>query len=239
MVTNGPYVVDGGVSLTREAIEPNRDGESWEWRVIEEMEVGASYRLCRCGGSGAQPFCDDSCAANGFDGTERPDPQPYAAMAKTYPGPVLDLTDAAPLCAMARFCDARGSVWMLVELEGPSGARLVERAVSRCPSGRLVARPHDESDATGDGPEAPAPVEPQLEPSIALVQDPRAGVSGPVWVRGGIPIHSAGGERYEVRNRVTLCRCGVSRNKPFCDASHVRVRFSDGLGTGEAAGRPG
>jgi CDGSH-type Zn-finger protein len=32
---------------------------------------------------------------------------------------------------------------------------------------------------------------------------------------------SADGKAYEVRNRVTLCRCGSSNNKPFCDGSHA------------------
>jgi CDGSH-type Zn-finger protein len=39
-------------------------------------------------------------------------------------------------------------------------------------------------------------------------------------VRGGIPIESANGKTYAVRNRVTLCRCGQSANKPLCDGSH-------------------
>jgi CDGSH-type Zn-finger protein len=30
---------------------------------------------------------------------------------------------------------------------------------------------------------------------------------------------------YAVRNRVTLCRCGQSRNKPFCDGTHKDVEF--------------
>ena len=34
---------------------------------------------------------------------------------------------------------------------------------------------------------------------------------------------------YEGRNRVTLCRCGASSNKPFCDGSHASVKFDDGL----------
>ena len=38
-----------------------------------------------------------------------------------------------------------------------------------------------------------------------------------------LAIESAGGTEYEVRNRVTLCRCGRSRNKPFCDGSHITV----------------
>jgi len=47
-------------------------------------------------------------------------------------------------------------------------------------------------------------------------------------VKGDVPIVSADGKAYETRNRVTLCRCGKSKNKPFCDGFHIRVRFSDG-----------
>jgi CDGSH-type Zn-finger protein len=36
------------------------------------------------------------------------------------------------------------------------------------------------------------------------------------------------GTQYEIRNRVTLCRCGASRNKPFCDGNHVLIVFNDG-----------
>jgi CDGSH-type Zn-finger protein len=44
-------------------------------------------------------------------------------------------------------------------------------------------------------------------------------------VRGGIAITSADGYTYEVRNRVTLCRCGHSKNKPFCDGTHSDIDF--------------
>ena len=36
----------------------------------------------------------------------------------------------------------------------------------------------------------------------------------------------ADGTTYEVRNRVTLCRCGASQNKPFCDATHASIGFT-------------
>ena len=55
-------------------------------------------------------------------------------------------------------------------------------------------------------------------------------MGGPIYVRGGIPIASLDGTPYEVRNRVALCRCGASQNKPFCDGSHVDAAFRDGLG---------
>jgi CDGSH-type Zn-finger protein len=73
------------------------------------------------------------------------------------------------------------------------------------------------------------PHEPDLRPSIGLVEDPAAGVSGPLWVKGGISIVSADGVEYEARNRVTLCRCGASQNKPFCDGTHASIGFDDGL----------
>ena len=37
------------------------------------------------------------------------------------------------------------------------------------------------------------------------------------------------GQWYESRDRVTLCRCGASQNKPFCDGTHADVAFKDGL----------
>jgi hypothetical protein len=64
-------------------------------------------------------------------------------------------------------------------------------------------------------------IEPDLEKSIVIIEYPPRGEHGPLWVRGGIPVISADGEPYEVRNRVALCRCGKTQNQPFCDGSHV------------------
>lgn len=60
-----------------------------------------------------------------------------------------------------------------------------------------------------------------LETSIAVIEDPKTGIDGPLRVLGGIPMIGADGRGYEVRNRVSLCRCGRSKNKPFCDGSHL------------------
>ena len=62
-----------------------------------------------------------------------------------------------------------------------------------------------------------------------MIEDPQEECSGPLWVKGGIPVNGPNGTEYEQRNRVTLCRCGASANKPYCDGTHVTVHFQDHL----------
>lgn len=217
---NGPYQVGGSIPLAKQTIIADAEGGSREWRQGESIEAPATYELCRCGNSANKPFCDRTHVKVGFDGTEVASREPYLDQVEVFEAPAMDLTDAQPLCASGRFCDPDGGIWALIErTDDPKVREMVKRMAGNCPSGRLVV--WDKS--TGQ------PDEPELEPSIGLVEDPVAGVSGPLWVRGGIAIQSADGQTYEIRNRVTLCRCGESGNKPFCDGSHVSVGFQDGL----------
>lgn len=217
---NGPYQVEGSIPLAKQAIIADAEGASREWRQGEPIDAASTYNLCRCGHSSNKPFCDSTHLKAGFDGTEVASREPYLDQVEVLEGPAMDLTDAQPLCASARFCDPDGSIWALIERTNDPGVRdKARRMAGNCPSGRLVV--WDKS--TGQ------PDEPALAQSIGLVEDPVAGVSGPLWVRGGIAVQSADGQTYEIRNRVTLCRCGASSNKPFCDGSHVSVGFQDGL----------
>jgi CDGSH-type Zn-finger protein len=215
---DGPYRVVGAVPLANQIIETDSEGQSREWREGKSYTVQGIYELCRCGQSSNKPFCDDSHLSVDFDGTETANRAPYLDQAELFDGPQMALTDVESLCAYARFCDPDGRVWNVVEAtDDPKAQEIVKHESGHCPSGRLVAW----NKATNE------PYEPSFEPSIGLVQDPQVGVSGPVWVRSGITIESADGTAYEVRNRVTLCRCGASSNKPFCDGSHASVGFRD------------
>jgi CDGSH-type Zn-finger protein len=214
---NGPYLVEGSVPMARQTIVADDEGNSLEWREGEPFKVKTTFALCRCGQSANKPYCDGSHVRAGFDGTETANREPYLAQATEQQGPSLTLTDAQSLCASARFCDVAGQVWNLVEQAGDEAARLTAKEAAHCPSGRLVAWDRSSGEA----------IEPVFEPSIGIIDDPAQGIAGPIWVRGGIPIAGADGELYEVRNRVTLCRCGASKNKPFCDASHVAINFTE------------
>jgi len=205
------------VPIARQSHVADAEGNSIGWRRGETYATKYSCALCRCGQSANKPFCDGSHARVGFRGEETASREPYLRQADVQEGPTLILTDAQPLCAFARFCDVAGQIWTLVGRPGPDAAALTAQEAALCPSGRLVVWDR----------ETKAPREPDLEPSIGIVEDPAEGVAGPLWVRGGIPVVAADGEPYEVRNRVTLCRCGASKNKPFCDASHASIGFAD------------
>ena len=60
-------------------------------------------------------------------------------------------------------------------------------------------------------------------------------MSGGLWLRGGIPFRREDGRAYATRNRVVLCRCGRSADKPFCDGTHATVKWHDGLDDATAA----
>jgi CDGSH-type Zn-finger protein len=215
---DGPYVVTGDVPLAKQTIATDSDGGSETWVEGKVFPSADKYELCRCGHSKNKPFCDDTHLDIGFDGTETADRRPYLEQVRTFHGRGMDLTDAETLCAFARYCDPNGQVWhQVASTNRPEIRATFRRQVDNCPSGRLVA--WDKATAK--------PVEPALPISIGLVEDPTQDCSGPIWLRGGIPVVAADGFEYEIRNRVTLCRCGLSSNKPFCDGTHAAAKFHD------------
>jgi CDGSH-type Zn-finger protein len=209
---NGPYAVTG-VPLVRMRPVRDEDGRPVAWERTEEMPTEATYELCRCGASATKPYCDGTEERIGFDGSETADRGPGADRRMAFGTDDLMLSDDVSICSKAGFCMRRTTdAWeMINEVADPEVRALLQTMVGNCPSGRLVLH-HRENGS---------PIEKPLDPVIAVVDD------GPVWVRGGIPVIAADGFGYEVRNRMTLCRCGQSENKPFCDGSHVRVGFTD------------
>ena len=201
----------GGIPLTSMTIKCDSQGIPIEWVKVKNLNTSENYSLCRCGQSKNKPFCDGTHVKVNFDGTETSKNEPYEKMAKEIDGPALKLHDDEILCASARFCHRGGDIWGVIHrTDDPKAKENVVANAFDCPSGRLVIT----DKKTG------LTMEPSLEKSIAATEDPSIGVGGPFWIRGGIPIYSAEGKLYEVRNRVTLCRCGKSANKPFCDSSH-------------------
>jgi CDGSH-type Zn-finger protein len=215
---NGPYRVPGDIPLKKEFVEADEDKEPLKWRKGDNLITHGEYILCRCGKSRSKPFCDMTHIRINFNGTETASRESYENQAEMIYGPELDLMDASDLCARARFCHRCGGTWELTQKsDDPDAKKTAIQQACDCSSGRLTAIDKE----TGKI------IEPEFNPSISLIEDLPAGVSGPLWVKGGIVVESSDGQTYESRNRQTLCRCGKSKNKPFCDGCHIDFGFDD------------
>ena len=216
---NGPYLVKGDLPLEKEISTIGKEGEPEKWVKGEKYPKQSSYVLCRCGKSKNPPYCDGTHKKINFDGKETASRKSYSDQSDKFAGPDLDLTDQKNLCARARFCHLSGGTWNNVQnSDDPKAKKIAIQTACNCPSGRLVVW----DKKTGKQ------IEPKLKPEVSLIEDPQLKVSGPIWLKGGISLESEDGRKYETRNRVTLCRCGQSKNKPFCDGSHINAKFNDG-----------
>jgi CDGSH-type Zn-finger protein len=169
--------------------------------------------LCRCGGSKNKPFCDGTHSTNGFSDRKLADSK--ANHRDTYRGKAITVFDNRAICAHAGYCsDGLKSVFLYGKEPwiDPDGAGVEEiiATIRKCPSGAL-------SYAIG-GVEA----EPLPRPPKVVVSD-----NGPYAVSGGIELMNVEFGDGASREHYTLCRCGASANKPFCDGSHYRVNFRD------------
>lgn len=202
VTADGPYRVCGDIAV--------HDAEG------ALLRDGGDCFLCRCGGSRNKPFCDATHGVKGFEGTEAADHAPIADRRSAYPAGGITVYDDRTRCAHFGQCTTRLASVFRADDEpfvdaSAAPASEVEDVVRGCPSGALAY-------AAGDD---PAPVEIHERPSITPIVD------GPYRVRGAVTVVGADGRAYEARERQTLCRCGQSGNKPFCDGSHWYAEFRD------------
>lgn len=215
IIKDGPYLVSGNVPLKEKIIV--EVGNHYEYHPGRELPQSESYSLCRCGQSKNPPFCDGSHQEVDFDGTEIAEKGSYRERAEHIEGEEIDLLDDHR-CALARFCHTeKGSTWEMVkESSDQEKKKEAIKSADECPAGRLTV-----VDKEGEF------VEKDYQPQIEILQDGEYGFGAGIYVKGKILIESADGSHYQKRNRLTLCRCGKSRNKPFCDGCHLKYKFKE------------
>lgn len=126
-------------------------------------------------------------------------------------GEKLTLIYDGKKCIHARFCVTGAPKVFLANVKGPwihPDAMDVEGLVAiahACPSGAIRYRRKDEKKD-----ESPPPV------NLIAVRE-----AGPYAVRADIRLDGQAG-----KYRLTLCRCGASKNKPYCDGSHAKAGFT-------------
>jgi CDGSH-type Zn-finger protein len=213
---NGPYRVYGDIPFVHKTQVVSEYGEPLTWRTDGPIATEPGlYFLCRCGESKKFPFCDGTHKTIGFDGSEPEKPGDLPEYRFTYRGGTrLQVRKNPRLCSNAGFCGmVNASLPELVAQSGNTQVRsLVMAMVERCPSGSLTY-----SIEPGE-----AEIEPDLPLQIAATTEitSQGPIVGPLWVMGGARIERPDGTPFVTRNRVTLCNCGHSQNKPFCDGAH-------------------
>ncbi len=189
---NGPYAVKNPGSLVF---------------CGERIEIdGDTVYLCRCGDSKNAPFCDGAHKAQGFEAAGPDGCTPSDQEIVTWEGRTMRTFFNKSTCMHVYYCKPLKDL-RAAELAGDdSAADKIKAVVDTCPSGALsyADKASTETAAMPDGP-------------VAI--DIREGGE----IRLQVPFDmSVGLQERQAGNRATLCRCGLSKNKPFCDGRHMR-----------------
>jgi CDGSH-type Zn-finger protein len=197
---DGPYFVKNLKNLANQK------------RPIETKETMA---LCRCGESANKPFCDGTHAKIGFSSTKLEGR--VEDKRENYKGKKITIHDNRGICAHAGRCtDGLTSVFRLKEEPWihPDAASVDEiiATIQKCPSGALSYSVDDVEyrDRDGGG-----------EPTIFVAPN------GPYVVSGGPDLIDTTRAEGASKEHFTMCRCGGSKNKPFCDGTHWYNKFTD------------
>lgn len=202
---NGPYYLLADTTPTAVSNLRRANGEA--------CATVRGVALCRCGGSKNKPFCDGTHGVNGFTDQRITDDAHNQRV--NYVGKRITVHDNRSICAHAGFCtDRLGSVFRMnqepwIDPDGASTEEIIE-AVKKCPSGALSY--------SVDGIEYR---DQDREPMVTVTDD------GPYAITGGVELLGVQFGDGASKEHYTLCRCGASRNKPFCDGSHWNVGFRD------------
>jgi CDGSH-type Zn-finger protein len=170
--------------------------------------------LCRCGGSVNKPFCTGAHADRGF--SDRKETDGHLNKRDKYIGKEITIHDNRGICSHIGYCtDSLPEVFKLgqepwIDPDGASKEKIIE-TIKKCPSGALSY--------SVDGKEYR---DQEREPLVTVTKN------GPYAVTGGIEIVGHKERADEVsEEHFTLCRCGSSKNKPFCDGTHWSIGFKD------------
>ncbi|HWP36597.1 MAG TPA: CDGSH iron-sulfur domain-containing protein [Gemmatimonadales bacterium] len=215
MTTTDPLAAPPAPAEATPSIEPRLNGPFRVSNVANLLDskgnvlpTKPAYSLCRCGHSGSKPFCDGTHKTLPFDSSKQTDGSTNKRVA--YRHGRLTVFDNRGICSHAGHCtDQMPAVFRSgedpwIDCAGADETALIAQ-VRRCPSGALSYALDGVEQRDGQGP-----------PRIYVRKN------GPYEVSGGIVLKIGESEWGEgaSREHYTLCRCGRSKNKPFCDGSH-------------------
>ncbi|VAW79027.1 hypothetical protein MNBD_GAMMA14-275 [hydrothermal vent metagenome] len=123
-----------------------------------------------------------------------------------------------------------GPLAFLADIEMDGSESLIRATLCRCGASRnkpFCDGRHAEADFTATGEPGVKTSEPLSQQqngklTVGLLED------GPLLCKGDMEICSGTGQRINPTREAALCRCGASKDKPYCDGSHVAIGFTSG-----------
>lgn len=198
LAPNGPYIVKHLASFSSQK---------------GPIETEETIALCRCGKSSNKPYCDGSHAKIGFSTNNAE--QLLENKRDDYAGQKITIHDNRSICAHAGICTDDLSAVFRMKQEpwiDPDAADVetIIAVIQNCPSGALSYT---------------------VDNNGAAVQNTVASIfiapNGPYVVSDCPDLQGSDWREGASKKQYTLCRCGASKNKPFCDGSHWSIEFTD------------
>jgi CDGSH-type Zn-finger protein len=211
---NGPYYLIN--DMTPKIVENLQNSEG------EPLSTIRGVALCRCGTSKNKPFCDGTHGTIGFSSENKEVNDDgnniIKDKRKSYVGKKITIHDNRKICSHAAECvNNLSSVFKLnarpwINPDGDDVEQIIN-TIRKCPSGALSY--------SIDGVEYRDQNE--RKPMVTVHKD------GPYIITGGIDLIGDNIKFAEglSKEHYTLCRCGASNNKPFCDGMHRVINFKD------------
>ncbi len=168
------------------------------------LETTKEMALCRCGQSKNKPFCDGSHVDSGFTDERPPNEEDERLV---FEGDPITIYENIAICSHAGFCPSgKPDKWRpKTEDGGFTDAELIEK-IRKCPSGALSYARGTTEHRDQDRPT-----------KVRIKKD------GPFEIEGGIELRNTDWGEGASKEHYTLCRCGASKMKPFCDGTHDTV----------------
>jgi CDGSH-type Zn-finger protein/uncharacterized Fe-S cluster protein YjdI len=227
---NGPYYLLNDIKP--KIVENLQDSKG------ESLSTVSGVTLCRCGASKNKPFCDGTHGTIGFSSENKAvqtatskssvadsssddskkDKNIIKDKRKSYVGSKITIHDNRKICSHSAECvNILPAVFKLNSRPwidpDAAGVEAIADIIRKCPSGALSysidgKEYRDENDRN---------------PLVTVSKD------GPYLITGGVELI---GDNIQLgdgasKEHYTLCRCGASQNKPFCDGMHKTINFKD------------